>query len=137
MTFLEAPTGIRKDVKLRLVKRITAALEAAYQDPNDDYRIFFREYAPADVGQNGGLNDDPVRPVYFIEGPPLPDIDARRTLVEHLDSAIADAYRDITDVRDIMILINEYPLEFAGSGGRLTSDDTAIVEATVLRESRR
>ena len=137
MTFLEVPTGIRNDAKLRLVEKMTAALEEAYHDPNDDYRIFFREYPPANVGQNGGLNGDPVGPVYFIEGPPLPDIDARRTLVEQLDAAIAEAYRGIANVRDIMILINEYPLEYAGAGGRLTSEDAAIVEATVARDSHR
>jgi phenylpyruvate tautomerase PptA (4-oxalocrotonate tautomerase family) len=136
MTFLEVPTGIRDDAKQRLVEELTAALAEAYHDPSDDYRIFFREHPPANVGQNGSLGGGPVGPVYFIEGPPLPDIDARRRLIAQLDSAIADAYQEIANTRDIMILINEYLLENAGSGGRLTSDDDAIVAATEARGAR-
>jgi phenylpyruvate tautomerase PptA (4-oxalocrotonate tautomerase family) len=133
MTFLEVPSGIRDDARQRLVEKLTAALDQAYDDPSDDYRIFFREYPPASVGQYGRVNGDPIGPVYFIEGPPLPGIDARRKLVEELDAAIAEAHTGIANTRDTMILINEYPLENAGSGGRLTSEDAAIVEATVAR----
>ncbi len=137
MTFLEVPTGIRNDARQRLVEKMTTALDEAYHDPSEDYRIFFREYAPANVGQNGRINADPVGPVYFIEGPPLPHIDARRKLIEQLDSAIAEAYQDIANTREIMILINEYPLENAGAGGRLTSEDLAIVESAVARGANR
>jgi phenylpyruvate tautomerase PptA (4-oxalocrotonate tautomerase family) len=137
MTFLEAPTGTRDDAKQRLVEELTAALDEAYHDPNGDYRIFFREYAPQNVGQNGRLKAEPVRPVYFIEGPPLPLIDARRKLVARLNAALAEAYQDFANTCEIMILINEYSLEAAGVGGRLTSEDPAIVEATVARGSNR
>jgi phenylpyruvate tautomerase PptA (4-oxalocrotonate tautomerase family) len=137
MTLLKAPTGIHDDAKQRLVEELTAALDEAYHDPNGDYRIFFREYPPQNVGQNGRLQAEPVRPVYFIEGPPLPLIDARRKLVARLNAALAKAYQDFANTREIMILINEYSLEAAGVGGRLTSEDPAIVEATVARGSNR
>ena len=127
MTFLEVPTGISNVARQRLVAKLTAALHEAYHDPSDDYRMFFREYPPANVGQNGALGSDLVEPVYFIEDPSLPDLETRRRLVEQLDAAIAEAYRGIADTRDIMILINEYPLENSGSGGRLTSELPNIV----------
>jgi phenylpyruvate tautomerase PptA (4-oxalocrotonate tautomerase family) len=38
---IEAPTGIRRDAKKRLVERTTAALNEAYPVP--DVRIFLRE----------------------------------------------------------------------------------------------
>jgi phenylpyruvate tautomerase PptA (4-oxalocrotonate tautomerase family) len=132
-TFLEAPTGIRDDAKQRLVEKLTAALDEAYHDPDNDYSIFFREYPSENVGQNGRLRTEPVRPVYFIEGPPLPRIDARKKLVAQLNAALAEAYQGIANTREIMILINEHPLENVGAGGRLTSEDPAIVEATAAR----
>ena len=135
MTFLEAPTGIHDDAKQRLVEELTAALDEADHDPNGNYRIFFREYPPQNVGQSGRLPAEPV--FYFIEGPPLPLIDARRKLVARLNAALAEAYQDFANTREIMILINEYSLEAAGVGGRLTSEDPAIVEATVARGSNR
>jgi phenylpyruvate tautomerase PptA (4-oxalocrotonate tautomerase family) len=137
MTFLEAPTGLRDDAKQRLVEQLTAALDEAYHDPNGDYRIFFREYPPRNVGQSGRLQAEPVRPVYFIEGPPLPHVDARRQLVARLNAALAQAYQDIANTREIMVLINQYSLEEAGVGGRLTSEVPAIVEATAARGSSR
>jgi phenylpyruvate tautomerase PptA (4-oxalocrotonate tautomerase family) len=133
MTFLEAPTGIRDDARQRLVEQLTAALEEAYHDPNGDYRVFFREYPPQRVGQSGRLHAEPVRPVFFIEGPPLPRIDAKKKLVAQLNAALAEAYQGIANTREIMVLINEYALEDAGVGGRLTSEDPAIVEATAAR----
>jgi phenylpyruvate tautomerase PptA (4-oxalocrotonate tautomerase family) len=133
MTFLEAPTGISDDAKQRLAGELTAALDEAYHDPNSDYRIFFREYPPGTVAQSGRFQAEPVRPVYFIEGPPLPSINARKKMVARLNNALAEAYQGIANTSEIMILINEYPLEQAGVGGRLTSEDPAIVQATAAR----
>ena len=135
MTFLEVPAGLEHAAKQSLVEEMTAALDEAYHDPDRDYRIFFREYAPGDVAQNGRLDAGSMRPVYFIEGPPLPRIDARRRLVAQLHAALSRAYAGIADTREIMIFINEYPLENAGWGGRLTSEDPAIVAATSAREA--
>ena len=39
---IEAPTGIRRDAKKRLMEKTTAALNEAYPIP--DVRIFLREY---------------------------------------------------------------------------------------------
>jgi hypothetical protein len=78
--FLEAPTGIRADAKKKMMERATAALDDAYHIP--DVRIFLREYLPENVSQDGRIAVEPVRPVLFIEGPPLHRSDVRRMMVQ-------------------------------------------------------
>jgi phenylpyruvate tautomerase PptA (4-oxalocrotonate tautomerase family) len=125
--FIEAPTGIGRDAKKRLVEKTTAALTEAYPIP--DVRIFLREYQTDNVSQDGRLESEPVRPVCFIEAPQLRSLDARRKLIEKINAAVADAYEGIANTREILILHNEYPLENAGWAGRLQSDNPEVVEA--------
>ena len=47
------------------MEKTTAALNEAYPIP--DVRIFLREYDAENVGQDGQLQSEPVRPVCFIE----------------------------------------------------------------------
>jgi phenylpyruvate tautomerase PptA (4-oxalocrotonate tautomerase family) len=124
---IEAPAGIRNDAKKRLVERTTAALDEAYHVP--DVRIFLREYPLENVAQDGRLNSEPVRPVCFIEAPQLQSVAAKRKMIESVNAAIADAYRDLANIREILILHNEYPLENARWAGRLQSDNPEIVQA--------
>jgi phenylpyruvate tautomerase PptA (4-oxalocrotonate tautomerase family) len=56
---IEAPTGIRRDAKKRLVEKTTAALNEAYPIP--DVRIFLREYQADNVSQDGRLESELVR----------------------------------------------------------------------------
>jgi phenylpyruvate tautomerase PptA (4-oxalocrotonate tautomerase family) len=124
---IEAPTGVRRDAKKRMMEKTTAALNEAYPVP--DVRIFLREYQAENVGQDGQLESEPVRPVCFIEAPQLRSLDARRKLVDKVNAAIADAYEGIANTREILILHNEYPLENAGWAGRLQSDNPEVVAA--------
>jgi hypothetical protein len=50
-------------------------------------------------------------------------------MIESINAAVADAYRDLANTREILILHNEYPLENAGWAGRLQSDNPQIVQA--------
>jgi hypothetical protein len=124
---IEAPTGIHKDAKKKLMEKTTTALKEAYPIP--DVRIFLREYQADNVSQDGRLESEPVRPVCFIEAPQLRSLDARRKLMEKINAAVADAYEGIANTREILILHNEYPLENAGWAGRLQSDNPEVVEA--------
>lgn len=124
---IEAPTGIRKDAKKKLMEKTTTALNEAYPIP--DVRIFLREYQADNVSQDGRLESEPVRPVCFIEAPQLRSLDARRKLMDKINAAVADAYEGIANTREILILHNEYPLENAGWAGRLQSDNPEVVEA--------
>jgi len=124
---IEAPTGVRRDAKKRMMEKTTAALNEAYPVP--DVRIVLREYQADNVSQDGRLESEPVRPVCFIEAPQLRSLDARRKLIEKINAAVADAYEGIANTREILILHNEYPLENAGWAGRLQSDNPEVVEA--------
>src|SRR5262245_53293163 len=104
--FIEAPTGIRGDAKKRLVEKTTAALDEAYHIP--DVRVFLREYQAENVGQDGRLQSEPVRPVCFIEAPQLRSLDARRKLTEKINAAVAYAYEGIANTRETLIFHNEY-----------------------------
>ncbi len=124
--FIEAPQGIRIDAKKRLVEQISAALQETYRF--NDTRIFLREYPLENVAQDGRLQTE-IRPVCFVEGPGWPRIDAKRKLVERINAALADAYRGMVNTDEILILINEYPLENAAAAGRLQSENLQLVEA--------
>jgi phenylpyruvate tautomerase PptA (4-oxalocrotonate tautomerase family) len=64
-----------------------------------------------------------------VEGPGLPRLDAKRSMAERINAALADAYRGMVDSEEILILINEYPLENAAAGGRLQSENPQLVAA--------
>src|SRR5262245_42260519 len=125
--FIEAPTGIRGDAKKRLVEKATAALDEAYHIP--DVRVFLREYQTENVGQDGRLQSEPVRPGWLIEEPQLGRRDARSKWTEKIYAAVAAAYEGIANTRETLIFHNEHPLENAGWAGRLQSDNPEIVEA--------
>ncbi|MFC0009455.1 hypothetical protein [Devosia nitrariae] len=78
---------------------------------------------------SGRIEAEPIRPVCFVEAPRLPNLDARRELVETLNGAMAKAFAGFANTDDILILFNEYPLELAGAGGRLQSENPDIVAA--------
>ncbi|MBX4900327.1 hypothetical protein [Rhizobium bangladeshense] len=124
---IEGPQGLRSEARTKMMGEIASALEEAYHIP--DVRIFLREHAPANVAQDGRIEAEPVRPVCFVEAPRLPGLDARRSLIEKLNGAVARAFAGIANTDDILILCNEYPLEVAGSGGRLQSENPDVVAA--------
>ena len=125
--FIEAPVGIRDDVKQEMMKDLTAAIDDAYHIP--DVRVWLREYPADNVAQDGRLGAEAIRPVCFLEAPELSSLDAKRKMAERILSAIAQAYDGIANTAETLILMNHYPLENAGFAGRLQSDDPQLVEA--------
>lgn len=124
---IEGPQGLRSDSKAAMMAEIAAALKETYHIP--DIRIFLREHAPTNAAQDGRIEAEPIRPVCFVEAPRLPDLDARRALVETLNGTVARGFAGLANTDDILILFNEYPLELAGAGGRLQSENPDIVAA--------
>ncbi len=116
------PQGIRLEAKKKLVANTSAALEETYRF--NDTRVFLREYAPENVGQDGQLQTE-IRPVCFVEGPQI-GADLKKNLVKKINAAVAEAYRGLANVQEIMVLINEYPLENAGADGGLQSENPEI-----------
>jgi hypothetical protein len=78
---------------------------------------------------DGHINAEPIKPLCFLEAPELSSLDTKRTMAEKILAAIADAYRDIANTEETLLLMNHYPLENAGWAGRLQSDNRQIVEA--------
>jgi hypothetical protein len=124
---IEAPLGIRPDAKLEMMRDVTEAINEAFPIP--DVRIWLREYPPDNVAQNGNPGAGLVGPLCFLEAPELEDIDARRTMSNKISAAIAKAYDGLADTDRTLILMNHYPLEYAGFAGRLQSDNPELVEA--------
>jgi len=54
--FIEAPQGIRPEKKSVMMRKITEAVDEAYQI--GDTLIFLREYAPEDVALEGRLQSE-------------------------------------------------------------------------------
>jgi hypothetical protein len=91
-------------------------------------RIFVREYGGNSVAQDGRLNAEPIRPVGILNVPNLRSVAAKRKVAEKLQTAFAEAYGGIANTAELLVFMNEYPLENAFSGGRLQSDNPQIVE---------
>jgi hypothetical protein len=124
---IEAPLGIQDDAKREMMREITEAIDEAFHIP--DVRIWLREYSADNVAQDGRLGAEAVRPLCFLEAPELDDINARRTMSNKIGVAIAKAYGDLANTDQTLILMNHYPLEYAGFAGRLQSDNPEMVEA--------
>jgi phenylpyruvate tautomerase PptA (4-oxalocrotonate tautomerase family) len=126
MIFIEGPPGLSHAAKKKMVADLTRADNEAYQF--DDVRVWLREYPPELYAQDGVLGA-PVRPIATLEAPELGNIEAKRTLVERINAALAEAYAGLADTTNIMVFINGYPLEQVGWAGRMQSDVPETVAA--------
>jgi phenylpyruvate tautomerase PptA (4-oxalocrotonate tautomerase family) len=126
MIYIEGPPGLSDVAKKKMVADITRAADDAYHVP--DVRVWLREYPPELYAQDGVVGA-PVRPIATLEAPELGNIETKRTMVERINAALAQAYEDVADTSKIMVFINGYPLEQVGWAGRMQSDRPEIVAA--------
>jgi phenylpyruvate tautomerase PptA (4-oxalocrotonate tautomerase family) len=124
---VDAPEGASPPAKQKMLKEITEALDEAYRVP--DTRGWLREHPVENVSQDGRVGAEPVRPVCSLEAPELFRLDAKRKLVQKIESAIAGAYQGIANTDELLVLINEYPLHNVGWRAGLQSDQPEIVAA--------
>jgi phenylpyruvate tautomerase PptA (4-oxalocrotonate tautomerase family) len=124
---VDVPEGAPPAAKQKMLKEITEALDEAYQIP--DTRGWVREYLGENVSQDGRVGAEPARPVCSLEAPELFRLDAKRKLVQKIESAIAGAYQGIANTDEVLVLINEYPLHNVGWRTSLQSDKPEIVAA--------
>ncbi|WP_033442210.1 tautomerase family protein [Saccharothrix sp. NRRL B-16314] len=125
--FVEAPTGVRPDAKRKMMLEITEAIDEAYGVA--DVRVWLREYPAADVSHDGRSDAEPIKPVCFLEAPELADLDAKATMAAKIHAAVDEAYRDIANTDETLILMNHYPLENVAVAGRLLTHDAEFVQA--------
>jgi phenylpyruvate tautomerase PptA (4-oxalocrotonate tautomerase family) len=126
MIFIEGPPGLSDVAKKKMVADVTRAADEAYHVP--DVRVWLREYPPELYAQDGVIGA-PVRPIATLETPELGNMKTKRTMVEQIDAALAEAYEGLADTSNIMVFINGYPLEQVGWAGRMQSDRPEIVAA--------
>ncbi|WP_433017509.1 hypothetical protein [Kribbella sp. CA-294648] len=124
---IDVPVGARAEAKQQLMRQVSEAVEEAYQFR--DVRVWLREYLPENVAQDGVSGPAAVRPVCSLEAPELTSLEARRTMAAKIQTAIAEAYAELADTGETLVMMNHYPLEMAGFAGRLQSDDPDIVDA--------
>jgi hypothetical protein len=109
-----------------MMREISAAIDHAYHIA--DVRIWLREWSVNNVAQDGRLNAEPMRPLCFLEGPELSNLDVKRKMAERIDAAIAEAYAGLANTDETLILMNHYPLGNVAAAGRLQSDNPELVE---------
>lgn len=125
--FVEAPEGVHPDAKRKMVREITDAIEEAYHF--GDVRIWLREYSPDNVAVDGRVGAEPIKPLCFLEAPELADHDTKSAMVVKILAAVDEAYREIANTAETLVLMNHYPLENAAWAGRLGSDIPDAVAA--------
>jgi hypothetical protein len=121
--YLDVPAGADLSTKRTLVKAMYDALHEVWPFP-DDTRIFLREWPLDSASRNGLLGSEPVRPVLTLHVPQDGNADAKRTMLQRVNAAVANAYRR----PDFMTFIVEYPLDLVAHEGGLLADDQQRVE---------
>lgn len=125
--FIEGPSGLHENSKKELMEKTLKSLVKAYQMPDD--RVFIKENSVIDTGHTGHLDISEVivqaenaKPVCIIQAPEGLPIDAKRILMGELTKNIATAYQ-VNDFRDILIFIQEYPLDVVANNGILQAEN--------------
>lgn len=124
---IEGPSGLSPQSKQKLIKKTLDLLVDVYQMPDD--RVFLNEYDLSNSGHTSHDGKDELiiqsqkaRPVCTFHTPPALPLEARRKLVTEMTAHLADAY-DIKDLKDILIFIQEYPLDLVANNGYLQSEN--------------
>lgn len=125
--FINGPGGLSDHLKKELITESLDALVEAYQMPDD--RVFISDHPLTNVGHTGQTQDlswsvqsEQAKPVCRIDAPPGLPISDRRKLFGSITSAVAKAY-GISDLRDILIFLHEYPIENVGNNGLLQTEN--------------
>jgi len=136
VSFISGPAGLSQEAKGTLIRSVLHALVAAYQMPDD--RVFITEFPVTDTGHTGQegmetflVQSRPARPVCRIDAPPGLPLDQRRKLMQEITEAIAQAYR-ITDLRDVLIFLQEYPIALVANNGYLQHENPAFASPVTM-----
>jgi hypothetical protein len=86
--FIEAPTGLNRDAKKKLLESAGRILHETFQ--RDDERVFLHEHPLENTSQDGKHASE-VRPVCRVEVPPIA-IERRRAFAEAMNAAVRAAY---------------------------------------------
>jgi phenylpyruvate tautomerase PptA (4-oxalocrotonate tautomerase family) len=118
---IEGPTGLGVNSKKELIQKVLDAMVEAYKMPDD--RVYLNEYSIQNVGHTPlsgsgewSIQSEQARIVCSIIAPPGLPLDAKRKLFRDLTTITAGAY-NAGDLRNVLIFLNEHPLENVASNG--------------------
>jgi phenylpyruvate tautomerase PptA (4-oxalocrotonate tautomerase family) len=135
--YIDLPSGLRVDIKKKLVKEVAESIHHAYMIP--DTRVFLREW-PAEQTSVDGELARPMRPICNFLVPPGLPVEAKRQLVKRVSSTIADACNlpreDVplpsgkkVSTRWVLGFFSEYPLDQASLDDLIASENPMVLES--------
>ena len=124
---IEGPV-LNKESKAELITNVLDSMIAAYQMPDD--RVYINEYEKQNYGHNSvdrpghdsESRQDVQRIVVSIIAPPGLPKDAKRLLFREITETAAKIYGN-TDMRDILVFLNEHPLDNVASNGYIQTEN--------------
>jgi phenylpyruvate tautomerase PptA (4-oxalocrotonate tautomerase family) len=143
---IKGPSGLNKSLKKELIEETLRTLSETYQMPDD--RVYIEEIPTENVGHTpllavtGGehwaVQSEPARIYVEICAPPGLPIEAKRKLMRELTQIAGRAW-DRSNLRDVLVSLDEHPVENFASNGLLQTEnpDMAPFAATLKREAKR
>jgi phenylpyruvate tautomerase PptA (4-oxalocrotonate tautomerase family) len=135
--YIDLQSGLRADIKKKLVKEVADSIHHAYLIP--DTRVFLREWPPEQTSVDGELAR-PMRPVCNFVVPPGLPVEAKRQLVKRVSSAIAEACNlpreevplpsgKKVSTKWVLGFFSEYPLDQASLDDLMASENPMVLES--------
>jgi phenylpyruvate tautomerase PptA (4-oxalocrotonate tautomerase family) len=144
VVIIKGPAGLAKTAKRDLIEDTIRALAAAYHMPDD--RVYIDEVPVENVGhtpllditgpESWAIQSEPARIFVEVCAPPGLPIEEKRRLIRALTETAGRAYGR-TNLRDVLISLDEHPVEnFASNGFLQTENPDMEAFAATLRRGR-
>ncbi len=133
---IEGPSGLTANSKKEVIQKVLEVLVEAYQMPDD--RAYINEYSVENVGFTSHTEAGPwsvqsgaARVVCTIIAPPGLPMEAKRKMFRDITTLTAKAYK-IGDSRDILVFLNEHPLDNVASNGFILMENPAFISPATM-----
>ena len=138
VSYIDIPTDVSQGAKEKMSREVFDAIHQAWPIP--DTRILIREWPAESVSQDGRIETAPIRPICFLDVPPGLPVEAKRTLIQRISTAVAEACgRKPEDVplpsgshvktNWVLTFFREYPLDRAALGDLLATENPMVLES--------
>ena len=138
VSYIDIPTGVSHSAQEKMSREVFDAIHQAWPIP--DTRILIREWPAESVSQDGRIETAPMRPICFLDVPPGLPVEAKRTLIQRISTAVAEACgRKPEDVplpsgshvktNWVLTFFREYPLDRAALGDLLATENPLVLES--------
>ena len=136
---IEGPAGLSHKAKGELITNVLHVLVNAYQMVDD--RVYINDYELPDVGHthyeanaaNWSIQSAAAKIVCTIIAPPGLKHESKRKMFKDITNEIARGYQ-IDDQRDVLVFLNEHPLDNVASNGYIQMENPAFESpATALQ----